>query len=156
KIGSEQAVEGLLAALQDKDSDEGVRRTAAYALGKIGSEEGVEGLLAALKDSGWYARMTAAQDLGNIGDARPLSDLWQLYRKRRDFYLWNAITQIQNHCQFYNYELWQVYRESQKNNNLPILTRGSSSSSIYNIKQVGILNTGDVTIDGDQIGEQPP
>jgi hypothetical protein len=57
-------------------------------------------------------------------------------------------------CQ--NYELWKAALESKKNSHLPIPTRDSSSSRNYNINQVGILNTGNVTNHGGQIGEQLP
>ncbi|USR91023.1 hypothetical protein NEA10_19715 [Phormidium yuhuli AB48] len=57
-------------------------------------------------------------------------------------------------CQ--NDELWQAALESKKNSHPPIPTRDKSSSSTYNINQVGILNTGNVTNHGDQIGEQLP
>src|SRR5262249_49183310 len=67
----EGAVDGLVALL--KDSDAGVRRQAAAALGEIGNARAVTGLTEALKDSDADVRQHALSALGEIGDARAVS-----------------------------------------------------------------------------------
>ncbi len=56
---SEKAVDPLIEALKDEDSD--VRRSAAEALGAMKSEKAVDPLIEALKDKTWTIR-------GTIGD----------------------------------------------------------------------------------------
>jgi HEAT repeat protein len=63
----------LISAL--KDSDESVRRRAAYALGEIRDKRAVEPLISALKDSDGNVRGSAASALGKIGDERALPEL---------------------------------------------------------------------------------
>jgi HEAT repeat protein len=58
-------VAGLLVRLED--GSEGVRSSAAVALGRIGSEEVVGGLLARLEDESAGVRSSAAGALGQIG-----------------------------------------------------------------------------------------
>lgn len=70
---SEQAVEGLLAAL--KDSEEQVCWRAAWALGKIGSEQAVDELLVALQDSDQFLRRMAVEALGQIGSQQAVPAL---------------------------------------------------------------------------------
>src|SRR6478735_1699282 len=64
----EGAVDALVAAL--KDSDAGVRRQAAAALGEIGNARAVTGLMEALKDADTDVRTHALSALGEIGDRR--------------------------------------------------------------------------------------
>src|SRR5262245_39990300 len=59
---AEQAVDGLVAAL--KDTDAGVRRQAAAALGEIGNARAVTGLMDALKDADPDVRQHALSALG--------------------------------------------------------------------------------------------
>jgi HEAT repeat protein len=81
KAGNARAVEPLMNVL--KDSDEGVRRRAAEALGKIGArlEDGelrlraVEALIALLKDGDKEVRERAVEALGKIGDDRAVEPL---------------------------------------------------------------------------------
>ena len=72
EIGDERAVEPLIQALKDKDSD--VREVAAEVLVKIG-EPAVEPLIRALKDENQFVRWGAAMALGEIGDKRAVEPL---------------------------------------------------------------------------------
>ena len=72
EIGDERAVEPLIQALKDKDSD--VREGAAEVLVKIG-EPAVEPLIRALKDENQFVRWGAALALGEIGDKRAVEPL---------------------------------------------------------------------------------
>jgi len=72
EIGDERAVEPLIQALKDKDSD--VREVAAEVLVKIG-EPAVEPLIRALKDEDWHVREKAAEAIGEIGDKRAVEPL---------------------------------------------------------------------------------
>ena len=65
-MDADSAVQALVAVL--KDTDEGVRKQAAWALGAIGSRAAVSGLSQALKDSHAQVRHQAAWALGAIGD----------------------------------------------------------------------------------------
>ncbi len=70
---SEGAVDGLVGAL--KDSDAGVRRQAAAALGQLHNARAVPGLIDALKDTDATVRERAISALGEIGDARAAAGL---------------------------------------------------------------------------------
>ncbi len=67
KSPTEAAIDGLVLAL--KDTDPGVRRQAAAALGQLGSARAVPGLVEALKDAQADVRLRATIALGEIGDA---------------------------------------------------------------------------------------
>src|SRR5690348_13397965 len=67
----ENAVDALVVAL--KDTDAGVRRQAAAALGEIGNTRAVNGLMDALKDADADVRAHALSALGDIGDRRAVS-----------------------------------------------------------------------------------
>ena len=69
----EAAVDGLAAAL--KDTDAGVRRQAAFALGQIGNERSVPALLAAIDDAQPDVRRAVIQALGELGDAKAIDAL---------------------------------------------------------------------------------
>ncbi|MCU0552953.1 MAG: hypothetical protein MUC48_26785 [Leptolyngbya sp. Prado105] len=80
----------------------------------------------------------------------------------------HAILAIQENCKYYNYEIYQAYLEAQKHDRQTqqkldrpqiyvqgdYIAGGKIEGNQYNIDRVGNLNTGDVTIRGDQIGEQ--
>src|SRR5262245_58293874 len=66
KSPPEAAVDGLVLAL--KDSDAGVRRQAASALGQTGSRRAVPGLIELLKDPLVDVRQHAISALAEIGD----------------------------------------------------------------------------------------
>jgi hypothetical protein len=58
----------------------------------------------------------------------------------------NALKAIQTNCKIYNYDISKL-------NLKPVYDRPwKSQNPIFNIQQVGNLNTGSVTIQGDQIG----
>jgi HEAT repeat protein len=73
-IKDDQAVEPLIAALQDEDN-EVVRQNAAYGLGQIGHPRAVEALILALKDEYEPVRKNAAWSLGKIDDRRAVEPL---------------------------------------------------------------------------------
>ena len=73
KIGDNRAVEPLIAALNDSDSD--VREYAADALGEIGDKRAVEPLIVALRDSNDNVRNNSVWALGKIGDKRAVEPL---------------------------------------------------------------------------------
>src|SRR5580765_6874636 len=68
---AEAAVDALVTAL--KDTDAGVRRQAAAALGDIGNARAVTGLIDALKDADPDVRQHALSALGEIGDRRAVT-----------------------------------------------------------------------------------
>jgi HEAT repeat protein len=70
---SDETIESLILALND--SDDGVRRDAAKALGKIGTEKVVDSLIAALNDSNSKGRGYLAEALGNIGNEKAVDPL---------------------------------------------------------------------------------
>ena len=73
KSPAEAAIDGLVAAL--KDTDPGVRRQAAAALGQAGSPRAVPGLIELLKDSLPDVRQRAVSALAQIGLASAGSTL---------------------------------------------------------------------------------
>src|SRR3982750_4049140 len=74
----EGAVDGLVGAL--KDSDAGVRRQAAAALGEIGNARAVSGLIEALKDAGAGGPSHALSALAEIGDRRAVTPIASLLK----------------------------------------------------------------------------
>ena len=64
----EAAVNGLIAALGD--SDAGVRREAARALGMLEAQAAVDALAKAIKDASPEVRRAVVQALGQIGDPK--------------------------------------------------------------------------------------
>lgn len=66
EINDQRAIEGLLAALQDKDVR--VRRTAAVTLGKIGGPQIVEAMLIGLQDERVQIRRVAVETLRQAKD----------------------------------------------------------------------------------------
>jgi HEAT repeat protein len=69
----EAAIDGLIGALED--SDAGVRRQAAAALGHVRAPRALPALVAALKDEEPRVRQRAALALGEIGDSRAVQAL---------------------------------------------------------------------------------
>ena len=73
----EPAVEALIQALKDEDSD--IRSGVADALSVIRDRKAVEPLILALDDESWEVRRAAVMALGVIGDARAVEPLiWAL------------------------------------------------------------------------------
>jgi HEAT repeat protein len=70
---SESAVNGLIGALSDTDA--GVRKQAAHALGSLGAADAVPALTAAIADKDRDVRTAAIDALGAIGDPRALDAL---------------------------------------------------------------------------------
>ncbi|HEY1349274.1 MAG TPA: HEAT repeat domain-containing protein [Ktedonobacteraceae bacterium] len=68
-----RVLDTLLTSLSDSDSDFGVRRAAATALGNLGSTDSriLDALLASLSDSDFGVRRAAASALGHLGSADP-------------------------------------------------------------------------------------
>jgi HEAT repeat protein len=83
RIGSERAVEVLLAAMRDPDS--WVRGSVAEALGQIGSERAAETLLVALQDWKTDVPRDAAEALGRIGSERVVEALVALLQDQNSF-----------------------------------------------------------------------
>lgn len=77
------AVEPLIAALKDKDSD--VRKKAAEALGKIKDSRAGEALLATFKDEITDVRQYAAEALGKIGYSRAVEPLIAVLKDKNEF-----------------------------------------------------------------------
>ena len=61
-----------------EDSDPGVRRDCARALGQLGNPAALKPLFRLLSDDNWFVRAEAAIALGKIGDARAIGWLVQL------------------------------------------------------------------------------
>ncbi|MFQ5976389.1 MAG: HEAT repeat domain-containing protein, partial [Candidatus Hydrothermarchaeales archaeon] len=78
KIKDPRAVEPLIAALKDEDSD--IRERVAEVLGKIKNPRAVEPLIAALKDENWYVREQAAWALGEIKNPRAVEPLIAVFK----------------------------------------------------------------------------
>lgn len=153
KIGSKQAVRGLLKALEDEEPE--VRWNAAEALGSIRCTQATSGLVKALRDKNGTVRRYAAQALGRLGNPISLADLWRkLLEDPEAWHLEKEIATIQTRCQFYNYEIFQAYLAAQKGVQQNSQSSDRPPTTIYNIDQVGILNTGSVSIHGDQIGRE--
>jgi hypothetical protein len=105
KIGSERAIDALVAMLQDENSN--VRSYTAEALGKIGGERAIKALIPALQNQDSSVRSYTAEALGKIGNAKVLSQLWQLWLETSGEDLRNAIATIQSKCKYYNHEIYQ-------------------------------------------------
>src|SRR4029450_3264706 len=75
KSPSEAALDGLILAL--KDSDEGVRRQAAIALGELRNTRAVPALIELLKDDKPEVRMHAISALSEFSDPRATPALTQ-------------------------------------------------------------------------------
>jgi HEAT repeat protein len=73
KTRSDFAVEGLVRALEDKDSY--VRWSGAEALGNLGSEAAIPGLLQALEDKDSYVRWSGVEALGKLGSEAAIPGL---------------------------------------------------------------------------------
>jgi phycocyanobilin lyase subunit alpha len=83
RVRSEDAIAGLLLALQDEadrapDGGYPLRRNAARALGKVGGPESIPHLINCLQCEDYYVRETAAQALELLGDPSCISALVDL------------------------------------------------------------------------------
>jgi hypothetical protein len=146
KIGGEGALPGLLKALEDEDLS--VRKQAAEAIGEIGGEGALPGLLKALEDQDLDVREQAAGAIGQIGSATALPTLWQHHLKTPEDYLKKAIQTLQNKNKLYNYDISQTPLPAS-------LSPTDRTTTINNFNApVGQVNTGTVTIHGNNIGTQ--
>ncbi len=73
KVGGEEALPALRAALSDPNTD--VRARAAAALGRLGDRGSLQPLLAALQDARWEVRSQAAKALGELEEPAALPPL---------------------------------------------------------------------------------
>lgn len=176
KIGdTTRATDSLIRILQNEDNSR-LRMTAARALGKsqiTENQEIIEILLSLLKDSDLGTRMCAAEALGEIAEPSNISELQNLSSEISDDYIDTidtAIETIQKRCGFYNHEVDQLRLETRNQpgisgsmtfnisqvNTLHTQTMNSTPNNqpTFHISKVGNLNTGDVTIEGNQIGIQ--
>lgn len=155
KIGGEKAALVLI-----REFNKGDPRTCEKclrAIGEIGHTIATPDLLRVLSDSKHPASslvgMNFFQVLGKVADEKLLPDFlcWQAQAiESRNIEIFaKAIAAIQNCCQFYNYEIAQ-------SDPPPAVKQASgvgNQEQTINIGSVGILNTGHVTIHGDQIGD---
>lgn len=74
EIRIKEAADSLERVLRES-SDEKLRKSAAYSLGRIANRESIDGLTTALTDSSAHVRMRAAEALGEIGESRAFSAL---------------------------------------------------------------------------------
>jgi DNA polymerase III delta prime subunit len=114
-------------------------------------------------------RTNSADSLAQIGDRKILPRLYQKLTDSKDNKIYKIIIAIQARCEFYNYDISCLSLTSQQSF-LPSLAvniggdyvagdkiQGNKiMGSQHNIDKLGNLNTGDVSIQGDQIGIQQP
>jgi len=155
QVGGEKAVTALITALRTRGV--GLRVIVAEELGRIASEDEsitlskaliVMALMNALHDKYPLVRQESVEALGKIGTPKPLSELWRQQLSSSNTDIYQAISAIQSRCKFYNYEIFQSRLEEEKAEISP------SGGTTINIGSVGNLNTGDVTVQGHQIGTQ--
>ncbi|NEQ67431.1 MAG: HEAT repeat domain-containing protein [Symploca sp. SIO2D2] len=107
ELGSPEVIPELLQTLKDKDSN--VRRNAAVALGKLSSPEAIPRLLSALQDQDSSVHRSVVEALGQIKQDKAayiLPDLLALIPTKSGKYALRAISNIQQNCRFYNYEIF--------------------------------------------------
>jgi HEAT repeat protein len=92
KVGDTQAVDPLVAALDDQ---QGVNEVAALALGELGDPRAVEPLAKTLVDENWEVRSSAAKALGKIGDERAVDPLINLFRDRNENVRWHTLQALE-------------------------------------------------------------
>ncbi len=127
------------------------------ALGKIGSFAAINTLADLMKSSTsntphWMIKNWVAKVLENIkgdraGHVLPVL-LKLLTSDSGDETVLDAIQSIQANCTFYNYD---IFCSPPPQDPLPIPSTATINN--YNIEKLGILNTGKVDINGNQIGE---
>jgi HEAT repeat protein len=114
ELRTTQVVIPLIRVLKYRGAD--LRAEAAEALGKVGKTLSslfdlaliVSTLIDALHDKYKSVRNKAAIALAEIGEPRSLSQLWQKQLNSNHLEIYQAISGIQNRCQFYNYDLTQL------------------------------------------------
>ena len=146
-MGNVKMLPDLIKASEDSESD--THLSEALASARMGSVEAIPALLESLEDPDFLIRERAVEELGKLSSPPLLVTLWQTRLKHptgED--LRDAIASIQSRCKFYNYEIFQSRLEEDKAEISP------SVGTTINIGSVGNLNTGDVTVQGHQIGTQ--
>lgn len=109
-INTQSAADTFRRALQD--SEFSVRIAAAAALGEIKDEQATDSLLELLNDEVLDVRDSAANALGKISQktsklTEHLPDLVSRITEDSEDYIERLVVNIQNRCQFYNYEIAQ-------------------------------------------------
>jgi HEAT repeat protein len=105
-IKNNEAIEGLLIALQDKDPN--VRWRVVKSLGEMEMDKNrvTGGLIGALLDENYKVRVNAAMSLEKICSASSLSCIWEAWGKKPEWFLKVTINSIQAFHKYYNYELY--------------------------------------------------
>ena len=151
EIRSEQAVDPLIQALSDPVS--GVRWRVAEALGNIASERAIFPLVRAVEDSDSVVRETVAEALGKIKGvkiAQQLPTLVKMLPGKGGQEIILAIAAIQNHCKFYNYEIFQAHLAVQNADRPTNLTSDRPITYEVNAEVVQIVENNYGTIHGKQ------
>ncbi len=79
-VSDKKAAVGALCTVLSKDSDDDVRTTAAFTLGRLNDASAVDTLIAGLRDSSESVRTQCAASLGRLRDERAVSELMQMLR----------------------------------------------------------------------------
>jgi hypothetical protein len=81
-----------------------------------------------------FTFLEAAYAVGEIGGSEDLSFLTKIFRKTGKEYFLEAISSIQNRCQFYNYEILQEVEKTIQNAKLEVQKskRGDASEQTIN------------------------
>jgi hypothetical protein len=118
-LGNAAAVDGLVKAFKGEDSN--IRKLAASLLGKISNHAAVNGLVQALQDENQDVRKEAASVLKKVSKPTAINALVQTF-KDENFVAANqgrtfgqaikVLQAIQEHCGFYNYEIYQQAQEA--------------------------------------------
>lgn len=180
RAGDEEAIPSLLKLMEH--SSPGVRKNAVLGLGKIGDKTAIPTLINSLKDSDADVRSNAAGALESIAKRDTAKELTDEIASHLPYLLaliptdageaaYRVMLTIQENCEYYNYDIYQAYLEAQKadqqlpqNHDRSNITyeakpdqnkvSPTQSTNIFNINHVGNINTGDVNIQGNQIGIQ--
>lgn len=80
KTRSDFAVEGLVRALEDENSD--MRKRTVEVLGKLGSQDAIPGLLSVLEDENSWVRSNAVEALGKLGSEAAIPSLLQALKDK--------------------------------------------------------------------------
>ncbi len=149
-IGSKEAIPALIEVL--KDSDYLVRISAAQALGKFINETTIPALVKSLQDPNFLVRDSVSETLAKIKEydiEKYLPYFIDLISTQAGQQALRAIIGIQERCKFYNHEIFHSQ---------PVEEDKSNNSTLPNINNfyapVGIVNSGDTRIQGNQIGTQ--
>ncbi|NER23116.1 MAG: hypothetical protein F6J96_20930 [Symploca sp. SIO1C2] len=139
KLNSPAAISGLLPYLP---------KSTAEVLGKLGSEQNIPRLLAALENQDSLVRIKAAMSLGQIKQdkaAHTLPNLLALISTELGETVLDAISNIQQNCQFYNYTIFHKQLP-------PVVIPQPPESNVYNIHsdRVQIIEENNGTVIGQQ------